>query len=87
MVNLGLLYQEGYGVEQDWQQAAELFRQAAEQGDDAAQFNLGLSYAQGEGVPQDYDEAAKWWKRAAKQDNKDAQAALEELAKIRAEEG
>mgnify|MGYP000878904472 CR=1 FL=1 len=87
MVNLGLLYQEGYGVEQDWQQAAELFRQAAQQGDDAAQFNLGLSYAQGEGVPQDYDEAAKWWKRAAKQDNKDAQAALEELAKIRAEEG
>ena len=74
-------------MEQDWQQAAELFRQAAEQGDDAAQFNLGLSYAQGEGVPQDYDEAAKWWKRAAKQDNKDAQAALEELAKIRAEEG
>ena len=34
---------------------------------------------------QDFDLAEKWWTIAAKQGNKDAEAALKELAIIRAE--
>ena len=35
--------------------------------------------------PQNFDLAEKWWTIAAKQGNKDAEAALKELAIIRAE--
>ena len=47
--------------------------------------NLGINYAEGLGVMQDFDLAEKWWTIAAKQGNKDAEAALKELAIIRAE--
>ena len=86
MVNLGLLYQDGYGVEQNESQAVHWFTQAAQLGDDAAQFNLGLAYAEGSGVEKNWELAAKWWQRAAAQDNKDATYALEELRQLMAEE-
>ena len=62
------------------------FTQAAQLGDDAAQFNLGLAYAEGSGVEKNWELAAKWWQRAAAQDNKDATYALEELRQLMAEE-
>ena len=85
MVNLGMLYQEGFGVPEDAAQANEWFLQAAELGNETAQLNLGINYAEGLGVMQDFDLAEKWWTIAAKQGNKDAEAALKELAIIRAE--
>src|SRR3954465_9677755 len=42
-------------------------REAAEQGDAAAQFALGGQYATGDGVPQDMAQAVEWWRRAAEQ--------------------
>ena len=48
-------------------------RQAAEQGDAAAQYNLGLMYANGEGVPKDDAEAVKWYRLAAEQGQANAQ--------------
>ena len=71
--NLGLMYDEGWGVAQDSAEAARLYRWAAEQGHASAQYNLGLLYANGWGVAQDDAEAAKWWRLAAEQGDADAQ--------------
>lgn len=56
--------------------AVKLMREAAKQGDAAAQFNLGISYQNGEGVTRDYVEAAKWYRMAAEHGNVYAQANL-----------
>ena len=42
-------------------------REAAEQGDPAAQFSLGGQYASGDGVAPNMTEAIRWWRRAAEQ--------------------
>jgi len=63
--NLGLMYNDGERVPQDFGQAAAWYRQAADQGFARAQYNLGVMYDNGEGVPQDPAEAVAWWRRAA----------------------
>jgi TPR repeat protein len=60
-LNLGFMYDQGYGVPQDFQQAIKWYRRAAEQGNDRAQYNLGLMYDNGDGVPQDYVQAHMWY--------------------------
>lgn len=57
---LGLMYETGHGVPQNYTQAAYWYHRAAEQGYPAAQFALGLLYDKAQGVPQDYVEAHKW---------------------------
>jgi hypothetical protein len=64
---LGLLYEVGWGVPDDYEQAAAWYRKAAEQGDASAQFRLGALYEVGWGVPQDFGQAAAWWRKAAEQ--------------------
>lgn len=71
--NLGLMYNNGRGVEQDYSQAAEWFRKAAEQGFMRTQFMLGNMYAKGRGVVQDDAQAAIWFRKAAEQGNTTAQ--------------
>jgi TPR repeat protein len=51
--SLGGMYTNGYGVWQDYAQAAAWFLKAADQGDTKAQIALGYAYAKGQGVPQD----------------------------------
>ena len=58
---LGLYYEDGQGVIQDYEEAVKWIRLAAEQGNEVAQNNLGLCYEHGEGVIQDYKEAYKWY--------------------------
>jgi TPR repeat protein len=70
---LGLYYEEGYGVPQDYIEAVKWYRKAAEQGDADAQCNLGYCYKNGRGVPPNYAEAAKWYRKAAEQGNAQAQ--------------
>ena len=65
--NLGLMYDIGKGVPQDYQEAVKWYRMAAEQGYADAQYFLGLSYATGEGVPENDAEAVKWYRKAAEQ--------------------
>lgn len=65
--NLGLMYDNGKGVEQDLAVVAKWYRQAANQGLKEAQFNLGVMYDVGEGVPRDYAVAASWHREAAGQ--------------------
>lgn len=72
-LNLGLLYDEGRGVEQDFLVAVRWYRLAAENGNELAQLNLGSMYFQGLGVDQDYASAAGWYRRAALAGNVHAQ--------------
>ena len=74
--NLGVMYYEGQGVEQNFKDAAKWFRKAAEQENAIAQINLGLMYLRGKGVPEDLKEAAKWFRKAAEQGNAMAQHSL-----------
>jgi hypothetical protein len=70
---LGLSYNNGQGVSQDYREAVKWYRLAAEQGVKEAQNNLGRLYYEGLGVPQDHREAVKWYRLAADQGNATAQ--------------
>jgi hypothetical protein len=71
--NIGLAYDNGRGVHQDYTEAVKWYRKAAAQGNADAQFNLATMYSKGEGVPQDYSEALNWYRKAVAQGNADAQ--------------
>ena len=71
--NLGVCYDNGEGVSQDYAQAVYWWRKAAEQGSAAAQNNLGNAYYKGKGVSQDYVQAVFWYRKAAEQGYADAQ--------------
>jgi len=58
---------DGDGVEQDFVEAANWYKMAAEKGHAIAQHNLAIMYEKGQGVPQDFEEAAKWYRMAADQ--------------------
>lgn len=58
--NIGLLYQEGQGVPQNYTEAAKWFERSADQGYLKAEHNLGAMYASGRGVKRDYVQAYKW---------------------------
>ncbi len=63
--NLGIMYDKGQGVPQDYAEAVKWYRKAAKQGYGGAQYNLGLLYREGQGVPQDYVQAHMWNNLAA----------------------
>ena len=62
---LGVSYDNGQGVPQDFTQAVGWYRKAAEQNNAVAQSLLGTMYQYGQGVPQDYVESHKWFNLAA----------------------
>ena len=64
---LGYMYCQGQGVQQDYQQAVQWYRKAAEQGDAQAQNNLGILYDNGQGVTKDDQQAKQWYQKAAEQ--------------------
>ncbi len=72
--NIGWLYKNGWGVKQDYAEAATWFRRAADQGNATAQVNLGWLYRRGYGVELDYAKAMAWFRKAAAQGNAQAQA-------------
>ena len=74
--NLGVMYEKGQGVVQNYKIALKWYRLSAEQGNAFAQFNLGLMYNKGQGVPQDDKTAVKWYRLAAEQGNTSAQGNL-----------
>jgi hypothetical protein len=75
-LNLGMMYDNGQGVPQDYKEAVKWFRLAAKQGDAKAQTNLGAKYDKGQGAPQDYVLAYMWTNIAA------ANAPVRELKQI-----
>jgi uncharacterized protein len=71
--NLGVMYEQGRGVAQNYREAMRWFRLAAVQGNASAQSNLGVMYYKGQGIAQDYGEAMKWYRMSAEQRNPEAQ--------------
>jgi TPR repeat protein len=63
---LGLLYNDGVGVEQSHTEALKWYQKAAESGDPVATNNIGVMHFAGFGVPRDLAEALKWFVAAAK---------------------
>ena len=63
--SLGLQFASGVGAAQDYVQAADWYRKAAEQNHSLAQFNLGTMYANGQGVAKDDAQSMIWFGRAA----------------------
>ncbi len=72
-VTLGVMYENGRGVTQDYQKAVKWYLNAAELGNVDAQLYLGFMYEKGKGVAQDYKQAYKWFTIAAGQGYKRAQ--------------
>ena len=71
--DLGMMYDSGLGVPQDYAEAAKWYRRAGDQGYAEAQLSLGVRYHWGRGVPQDDAEAMKWYRLAASQGHVGAQ--------------
>ncbi|MBE9552475.1 MAG: sel1 repeat family protein, partial [Proteobacteria bacterium] len=67
--NIGALYDQGLGVDQNDEEAVRWFRAAAEQGHPSAQFNLGQLLRKGLGVEQDFIAAYAWATLAADSGN------------------
>lgn len=64
--NLGLYYERGEQVTQNYAEAAKWFRKAADQEHSEAMMSLGRQYENGFGVfERNYAEAEKWYHRAA----------------------
>ena len=70
--NLGVMYQEGLVVEQNYGKAVKWFRKAAEQGDVQAQYNLGGISHHGYGLQKDNVQAYAWAGIAAANGNTNA---------------
>ncbi|MFO1371595.1 MAG: tetratricopeptide repeat protein [Candidatus Competibacteraceae bacterium] len=79
--NLGVLYDQGHGVPQDYGQARQWYQKAAEQGLSQAQINLGILYEEGQGVQVDYVRAYFWYALADSQGDGQAPQAKEDIAK------
>jgi hypothetical protein len=80
--NLGVGYDKGDGVPQDYTDMAKWYRKAAEQGHAAAQHNLGCCYDEGVGVPKNHEEAMKWCRKAAGQGYAPAQDRLRAMGEF-----
>lgn len=74
--NLGVMYADGEGVDQNMDEAIRWLRKAAEQGYAEYQHNLGVMYVNGEDIDKNFDEAAKWLRKSAEQNYADAQHLL-----------
>jgi len=71
--NLGVCYERGDGVAQDYEKAVYWYKKAVDQGHAKAQHNLGLCYYNGIGVPVDQTEAARLFLLSAEQGDMYAQ--------------
>ena len=74
--NVGLCYDEGYGVQKDEREAMKWYTKAAQQGLPLGQFELGQHYRKGRGVEKDPEEAVRWYEKAAEQGQEDAMGLL-----------
>ena len=78
--NLGMIYQNGYGVIQDYAEAVRWYRLAAEQGFANAQNNLGVTYETGQGVLQNNILSHMWYNIASENGYKKSSEWRDEIA-------
>ncbi len=71
--NLGILYRNGEGLLQDFDEARRWLQLAAAQGHARAQFSLGMMYDFGQGVAQNPQQALIWYQQAAAAGDADAE--------------
>ena len=71
--NLGLMYDKGQGVPQNFAEALKWYRLAALQGHAGARNNIANIYDEGRGIRQNYAAAMKWYRLAAEQGDAEAQ--------------
>lgn len=57
---LGLIYENGKGIDKDYSKAIKWYRKAAMDGHAEAQVNLAIMYVNGHGCDKDYVKAYKW---------------------------
>ena len=72
-------YYSGNGVAQDKEKAAELYEEAALNGDAVAQYTLGYMCDKGDGIDKDRVKAMFWYEKAADQGHEAAQNRLNVL--------
>ena len=82
---IGLMYEEGRGVAQDYAQAAAWYLKAAELNHTHAQFRLGKLLMEGKGVSLDRVEAYKWFSIANEKDQRGAKMDLSKLGLTKAQ--
>lgn len=70
---LGLMFDNGRGVQSNYSAAANWYLQSANQNYAPAQINLGLLYINGQGAPKDLKKAFNLFEKAAKQNQPQAQ--------------
>lgn len=70
---LGVAYDLGLGVTQNYANAAAWYEKASALGVIEAKYNLGTLYEEGLGVPRDYDTALVYYQEAARNGNKFAE--------------
>jgi TPR repeat protein len=73
--DLGVMYDQGQGVNQSDAKAMEWYERAAQQGEPRAQYNLGLMYLNGQGVLPDMVKAYYWLSLSANRGNAHAREA------------
>jgi len=59
--NLGCVFRDGEGVDQNHKTAVRWFQQAADQGDASAMLDLGKQYEGGKGLPKNLEVAKRWF--------------------------
>lgn len=64
---LGMKYEMGSGVRQDYKESAKWYLKAAKQNHFTAQYMLGDLYFSGKGVRQSYSQAMMWYLKAVEQ--------------------
>ena len=75
---LAEVYENGFGIEQNYKEAMKLYKKVAEQGNHEALFKIGYFYEEGLGVKQSYRKAFNLYKKFAKLGNRAAQYKLGE---------
>ena len=75
VLNEGIAYLNGEGVEQDYEKAMEAFLSAQKSGNRKAARYIGMTYEQGLGVQQDYEVATNWYTQGV--DNGDLTSSLQ----------
>jgi hypothetical protein len=80
--DLGMMFQNGYGVARNYVTAAMWYRLAADQGNAEAQYNLAVLYLYGHGlgVPKDHRQAIRWFREAAARGSLEAKNSLARLS-------
>lgn len=76
---IGVQYEMGLSVVENYKEAMKWYRRAAEMGSVEALYNIGAMHADGVGAPRDIAEALRWYEQAAAKGHDGAQTRIKLL--------